>query len=111
MLRVEGDGGKRAYIGMGFPERTESFDFQVALQSVAKRASNPQPAEDEDLPVKPAAPPKDYSLKEGQTFSIKLPGREGRKTPSSDNPAPASTGSSGGGLFALPPPPPPGRRR
>ena len=31
MLRVEGDGGKRAYIGMGFQERGEAFDFQASL--------------------------------------------------------------------------------
>lgn len=30
VLRVEGEGGKRAYIGMGFAERGESFDFQVS---------------------------------------------------------------------------------
>jgi len=29
VLRVEGEGGKRAYIGMGFAERGEAFDFQV----------------------------------------------------------------------------------
>ncbi|GMK57479.1 hypothetical protein CspeluHIS016_0403130 [Cutaneotrichosporon spelunceum] len=101
VLRVEGDGGQRAYIGMGFLERSESFDFQVALQAVAKRAS--QPTETEDKP-KDRAPPKDYSLKEGQTFSIKLPGR--------DKPAaPKPAASEGSGLFSLPPPPPPGRRR
>ncbi|KAL1413652.1 hypothetical protein Q8F55_001430 [Vanrija albida] len=105
VLRVEGDGGKRAYIGMGFLERSESFDFQVALQSVTKRASAPPETDDE--PAKPAAPAKDYSLKEGQTFSIKLPGRDAARKPA---PAPANAGA-GGGLFALPPPPPPGRRK
>ena len=30
VLRVEGDGGKRAYIGMGFAERGDAFDFQVS---------------------------------------------------------------------------------
>jgi hypothetical protein len=34
VLRVEGDGGKRAYIGMGFAERGDAFDFQVS-RSVA----------------------------------------------------------------------------
>lgn len=32
VLRVEGEGGKRAYIGMGFLERSESFDFQVSVK-------------------------------------------------------------------------------
>jgi hypothetical protein len=30
VLRVEGEGGKRAYIGMGFEERGDAFDFQVS---------------------------------------------------------------------------------
>ena len=30
VLRVEGDAGQRAYIGMGFQERGEAFDFQVS---------------------------------------------------------------------------------
>lgn len=29
---VDQQSGQKAYIGMGFPERTESFDFNVALQ-------------------------------------------------------------------------------
>lgn len=127
VLRVEGEGGKRAYIGMGFLERGEAFDFQVrpsqpcwarrpltgaqvALQSVAKRTSTASTPADE--PAKPAQPPKDYSLKEGQTFSIKIPGRDGKKVGSSGGGASllGNEPINGGGLFSLPPPPPPGRR-
>ncbi|THH30748.1 hypothetical protein EUX98_g3439 [Antrodiella citrinella] len=78
VIRVE-DNGKRAYIGMGFLERTDSFDFNVALQDYTKRwkaRQNPQNAEeDTPSPHIPAGPKKDYSLKEGQTFSINIPGR------------------------------------
>ncbi|WVF66584.1 hypothetical protein IAT40_001324 [Kwoniella sp. CBS 6097] len=132
VLRVEGEGGQRAYIGIGFQERGEAFDFQVALQAFVKR-SNPSSSSDSSDPTsssgpsKPAAPPKDYSLKEGQTFTIKIPGREGsggsgggsgglkKSTSSASSSSSSLTGGSGsgggGGLFALPPPPPPGRKR
>ncbi|CAD6575822.1 MAG: hypothetical protein TREMPRED_001501 [Tremellales sp. Tagirdzhanova-0007] len=115
VLRVEGEGGKRAYVGMGFAERGEAFDFQVALQSVAKRtnpsSTNPTLGGE---PPRPAAPPKDYSLKEGQTFTVKIPGREGKK-PSAGGGGGGGQGRGGegreGGMFALPPPPPPGGRK
>jgi len=34
---VDQQSGQKAYIGMGFPERTESFDFNVALQGGSPR--------------------------------------------------------------------------
>jgi hypothetical protein len=37
VLRVEGDGGKRAYIGMGFAERGDAFDFQVSTDEAQRR--------------------------------------------------------------------------
>ncbi|RSH83957.1 hypothetical protein EHS25_005201 [Saitozyma podzolica] len=120
VLRVEGEGGKRVYVGMGFQERGEAFDFQVALQSVAKRSAAPAPgASSSSEPSKPAAPPKDYSLKEGQTFKINLPGREKKAGSASSASSGGSLlgagggggGGAAGGLFSLPPPPPPGRKR
>ncbi|WWC57628.1 uncharacterized protein I303_100160 [Kwoniella dejecticola CBS 10117] len=120
VLRVEGEGGKRAYIGMGFQERGEAFDFQVALQSITKRSSNSSSTSaNPSEPAKPIAPPKDYSLKEGQTFKISIPGRDRDREKKSNTPSSTassssssiSTGAGGGGLFSLPPPPPPGRKR
>ncbi|KAJ7681768.1 adaptin ear-binding coat-associated protein 1 NECAP-1 [Mycena rosella] len=128
VVRVE-DAGKKAYLGMGFQERSDSFDFNVALQDYTKRqkaALNPVTASDEPSPHIPAGPKKDYSLKEGQTFSISIPGRPNKATTSSvlpttnllgdlsslssDTASSAST-TSGGGFPLLPPPPSSNRRR
>jgi len=107
---------KKAYIGMGFAERTDSFDFNVALQDYTKRHRtrlNPPEASDEPSPHIPAGPKKDYSLKEGQTFSIAIPGRNKPSNEMSLLGA-DSTGRpsrSGAGVPLLPPPPSATKRR
>ncbi|RDB21422.1 Adaptin ear-binding coat-associated protein 2 [Hypsizygus marmoreus] len=107
VVRVE-DAGKKAYIGLGFAERTDSFDFNVALQDYSKRFRaklNQEQAEDEPSPHVPTGPKKDYSLKEGQTFSIAIPGRNKLPTTSTLLGSGGSGTSSGGGIPLLPPPP------
>ncbi|KAH9180296.1 adaptin ear-binding coat-associated protein 1 [Lactarius sanguifluus] len=122
VIRVE-DNGRKAYIGMGFAERSDSFDFNVALQDYTKRwkarVDPPSSVVDEDTPSPhiPPGPKKDYSLKEGQTFSISIPGR-GSKFDDGLNVL-GSTGTShaidpasgGGGVPLLPPPPSVSKRR
>ncbi|KAG1778487.1 hypothetical protein EV702DRAFT_1093561 [Suillus placidus] len=117
VIRVE-DAGKKAYIGMGFAERTDSFDFNVALQDYTKRLkaalSPPSPSEETPSPHIPAGPKKDYSLKEGQTFSISIPGKASKlSTPGTSllGSSTQSTGNSGGGVPLLPPPPSSGRKK
>jgi len=120
VVRVE-DTGRKAYIGMGFAERSDSFDFNVALQDYTKRwkarVNPPSSAVVEDTlsPHIPTGPKKDYSLKEGQTFSISIPGRggksddglnvlgSGRTSGGSHIMEPAS---GGGSIVPLLPPPP-----
>ncbi|KAF7311349.1 DUF1681 domain-containing protein [Mycena kentingensis (nom. inval.)] len=130
VVRVE-DNGRKAYLGMGFQERPDSFDFNVAIQDYSKRrriALNP-PEDDVAAPSPhiPAGPKKDYSLKEGQTFSINLPGRTNKATTttspgpnllgdlaglsSSTSSTSSASSSSSGGFPLLPPPPSSGRTR
>ncbi|KAG2019999.1 adaptin ear-binding coat-associated protein 1 [Coprinopsis cinerea AmutBmut pab1-1] len=117
VVRVE-DAGRKAYIGMGFVERTDSFDFNVALQDYSKRykaARNAALEPENPDPQAPAAPKKDYTLKEGQTFSISIPGRSKPADSSSlfesNSTGGISTNSSGGAFPLLPPPPSANKRR
>ncbi|KAF9246353.1 hypothetical protein BU15DRAFT_40155 [Melanogaster broomeanus] len=113
VVRVE-DAGNKAYIGMGFAERTDSFDFNVALQDYTKRAkaalNPPSPTTNTPSPHIPQGPKKDYSLKEGQTFSISIPGKSSQQGATSSLLGSSGVGSStsSGGIPLLPPPP--GRR-
>ncbi|XP_030180374.1 adaptin ear-binding coat-associated protein 2 isoform X1 [Lynx canadensis] len=90
VIRIEDGNGRRAFIGIGFGDRGDAFDFNVALQDhfkwvkqqceFAKQAQNP------DL-----GPKLDLGFKEGQTIKLNI-----AEVP----PCPGHNPS-------LPPPPPP----
>ena len=74
---------------------------------------NPPDADaDKPSPHLPTGPKKDYSLKDGQTFSISIPGKTKNTQPGSvsdllgSGSNNSSGGSGGGGAFPLLPPPP-----
>ncbi|CAG8765633.1 36036_t:CDS:2, partial [Racocetra persica] len=71
VLRIENTDGRRAFIGIGFQERSEAFDFQVTLQDHIKHLKAEKEAA-ERAKISALTPKKDYSLKEGQTISINL---------------------------------------
>jgi len=118
VIRVE-DNGRKAYIGLGFAERTDSFDFNVALQDYTKRykaSLNPSTnSEDTPSPHLPTGPKKDYSLKEGQTFTIAIPGRKKASDLSTnllETDTVTTSGETSSGAFPLlPPPPSSGKKR
>jgi hypothetical protein len=59
-------------IGIGFPERNDSFDFIAGLEDFKKQlrvVKGTGPA-----PVSKEGAGKDFSLKEGQKISINIPG-------------------------------------
>ena len=88
-IRVVGEEGRKAVLGIGFEERSEAIDFGIALQEVKKvqgidkekqplekgRSSSAKSALVESLPEKK----KDFSLKEGQTIHIDIGKKAGRR--------------------------------
>ncbi|CCA67120.1 hypothetical protein PIIN_00954 [Serendipita indica DSM 11827] len=111
VLRVQDPAtGNKAYIGIGFTDRSGSFDFNVALQDYTKRKNAPAKLE-EEAKVQASTPKVDYSLKEGQTFKISIPGSKGASSSSSASVFGSGGSSGGGGAVPLLPPPPPGGTR
>jgi hypothetical protein len=92
-LRVQGEDGRKATLGIGFEDRSQAFDFGVTLQEVRK-TSGMEPVTKQEPEVK-----RDYSLKEGEMITVNLGGKSRRKTD-----ATASSGTSAP-LFSIPPPP------
>jgi len=102
-VRVQGEGGRKAVLGIGFEERTEAFDFSVALQEVRRTLGIDATVDGGKKQEKKEgeAEKRDFSLHEGQTITVNLGSRgKGRR-------AETKREETGGGLggFSLPPPP------
>ncbi|TID25731.1 adaptin ear-binding coat-associated protein 1 NECAP-1 [Venturia nashicola] len=109
-IRVVGEGGMKATLGIGFEERPEAFDFGVCLQDVQKvlaiEATNKPPVpgrRGRPVPEVKKEVKKDYSLKEGEMIKIDIGGRSRRSVGQESEYTGA--GSGRGGLFGIPPPP------
>ncbi|KAK3324139.1 hypothetical protein B0T19DRAFT_222933 [Cercophora scortea] len=114
-LRVQDPAGRKATLGIGFEERSDAFDFSIALQEAQKALGlidggrgAPVGAKGGASQAKPKEEVKrDYSLKEGETITVNLSGTKfGRR---GARPAAQQSGGETASLssFALPPPPPP----
>jgi len=89
--------GRKAYLGMGFSDRSDSFDLNVALQDHFKWVKKEDAFSKEELSEQPKL---DLAFKEGQTIKINIPKKEGAAA-GVQRARPA--GSASGGI--LPPPP------
>jgi hypothetical protein len=101
--------GRKAVLGMGFEERSDAFDFSIALQDLRRvlgmevagqGAKKPGEKKKEVEDVK-----RDFSLKEGETITVNLGGRGRRARPEE---SPSSKQSEHEALFSIKPPPGPG---
>ncbi|KAJ0412208.1 hypothetical protein ATCC90586_005821 [Pythium insidiosum] len=66
---VDQKSGRHAFIGIAFENRSDAFDFNVAIDDFMKELQREQVAAEESL--KPTAS-KDYSLKQGEKIRIKI---------------------------------------
>jgi len=92
--------GRHAFIGMGFVDRNEAFDFNVTLQDHIKHVRYEAEAAKREAEPAPTGPAKDWSLK--GSVSVALPA--GAAKPARERPV---AGAPMGGML-LPPPPPGG---
>ncbi|XP_013637081.1 PREDICTED: uncharacterized protein At1g03900 isoform X2 [Brassica oleracea var. oleracea] len=82
VLRVEeniGGRARHAFIGLGFRERTEAYDFQAALHDHMKYLNKKKTAEEMEQHFQNTSSV-DYSLKEGETIVLQLKNRSEKDT-------------------------------
>lgn len=105
-IRVVGDGGMKATLGIGFEERGEAIDFGICLQECRKVLELETPSEKKSAAKAKAEAElkKDYGLKEGQTIMVDI-GRKGRRKAGDDDAGAEGSGGVGNALFSIKPPP------
>jgi len=95
------DSGRKAYIGIGFADRSDSFDLNVTLQDHFKQVKKETQFSKEA--TEPPKPNLDLAFKEGQTIRINIPNKStGGATGATSRPKGSNSGIKGG---ILPPPP------
>ncbi|KAM6440463.1 adaptin ear-binding coat-associated protein 1-like isoform 2-T2 [Liasis olivaceus] len=99
VIRIQDGNGRSAFIGIGFGDRGDAFDFNVALQDHFKwvKQETEISKESQELDSRPKL---DLGFKEGQTIKLNIGNMPTKKSGSAK---PRPTGS--GGLSLLPPPP------
>ncbi|XP_069123427.1 adaptin ear-binding coat-associated protein 1-like isoform X2 [Argopecten irradians] len=100
VLRIKDDGGRSAFIGIGFEDRGDSFDLNVSLQDHFKWLKTEEEAKASSTEFD-KGPKLDLGFKDGQTIKINI----GTKKSDSSNTKARPRGNAAGGMGILPPPP------
>ncbi|EGC34656.1 hypothetical protein DICPUDRAFT_48138 [Dictyostelium purpureum] len=101
------DGERHAFVGMGFTDRSDAFDFSATLQDHQNYVKNKKDIEVQKKKYE-NEPKKDYSLKTGQTIHIPFKAPVKNAPQQQQNKIAVVTGAGGG--FLLSPPPPAGSK-
>eukprot|EP00908_Phaeocystis_cordata_P025970 Transcript_8446.p1 GENE.Transcript_8446~~Transcript_8446.p1 ORF type:complete len:212 (+),score=102.03 Transcript_8446:372-1007(+) len=109
VLRIDDGKGHHAFIGMGFRDRDDAYNFNATMQDHWKSIKRQEEAEQirKEMEEQFANQPmRDLSLKDGEKLSIKVnvPSKGGPKKPRAPGAGLAFGAPAGGGLLAPPPP-------
>ena len=106
-VRVQGEGGMKATLGIGFEDRSPALDFNIALAEMRKvlweggNSANSSGRGDGKGKAVDESNKQDFSLKEGEKIHIQVGGKGRRETPIE-----RSGGSNdSAALFSIAPPP------
>ncbi|VDD76583.1 unnamed protein product [Mesocestoides corti] len=112
VIRLMSDDGRTVFVGIGFAERSDSFDFNLAIQDHFKQCKQAEEAEKQQTVSQPSL---DLGLKEGQRLRLNINTRrtgdseEGgaASRPTRTRPLPSLKLGNPTGVPGLIPPPPP----
>ncbi|EDM01977.1 rCG30327 [Rattus norvegicus] len=99
VIRIQDGTGRSAFIGIGFTDRGDAFDFNVSLQDHFKWVKQETEISKESQEMD-SRPKLDLGFKEGQTIKLSIGNITAKKGGTSK---PRASGT--GGLSLLPPPP------
>jgi len=102
VVRLQDESGRSAFIGMGFADRGDSFDLNVALQDHFKGIQRDE-VQAKEAATDDTRPKLDLSFKPGQSITLNIAGKGGSK------PARSQASSGLGDPIPLLPPPPSGQ--
>ncbi|XP_069890031.1 adaptin ear-binding coat-associated protein 1 isoform X1 [Dipodomys merriami] len=103
VIRIQDGTGRSAFIGIGFSDRGDAFDFNVSLQDHFKWVKQESEISKESQAVD-SRPKLDLGFKEGQTIKLSIGNITTKRAGGAAKPRPAGTGAP-----SLLPPPPGGR--
>ncbi|SMR61277.1 unnamed protein product [Zymoseptoria tritici ST99CH_3D1] len=103
-VRVQGEGGMKATLGIGFEDRSEAFDFGVALGEVRKVLGMEGVGGKGRGKVVEKEVKQDFSLREGEKIHIQVGGKGRRQQPLSSESGEGKK-DDGTALFSIAPPP------
>lgn len=113
VLRLMNEGSQTAFVGIGFQDRGDAFDFNVALQDHFKWLRQEEKAAEVAAELD-QGPKLNLGFKEGQTIKIQLntrrAGDDGDNGGASKSRARPGARPEGGSMSVLLPPPPSGSR-